>query len=117
MFTRISSFSVVAALGLVACAPESGAPEGVSVECALGEGASMSADCVLESLGDGAFTIHHPDNSFQRIRYNSETRALSAADGADEIVVAVDSAAGTIEFSIGTARYRVKRRTLTPPPP
>ncbi|MEM6585677.1 MAG: hypothetical protein AAF692_07965 [Pseudomonadota bacterium] len=115
MSTRISSLSLAALLLLAACAPESGAPQGLSVQCAFGEEASLGEDCVLESAGSGEFIIHHPDNSFQRVRFNSATGALSAADGADDILVDHDPAAGTYEFSIGNAHYRVERSAFAPP--
>lgn len=115
MSTRISSLVVGAVLAVAACAPESGAPEGPSVECALGEGAGFSAECLLEHAGSGVYTIHHPDASFQRIRYDAAAGTLMAADGADEIDISPDPAAGTFEFAIGTARYRIERRVLVTP--
>lgn len=111
MSMRISRFVLAPALFVAACAPESGAPEGESVECAFGEGA-LAPDCLLEAAGEGVFTIHHPDATFQRIRLDPETGELSAADGADEIAVEADPAAGAVEFVIGSARYRIKRGTL-----
>lgn len=112
MSTRISKFALAPAVLIAACAPESGAPEGPSVECALGEGETLVSDCVLEASGGGTFTIHHPDASFQRIRFDAESGELSAADGADEMAVSTDPKAGTLEFTIGGARYRVQRSAL-----
>ena len=112
MSTRISRLARAPALLLAACAPEAGAPEGQSVECAFGEGASYSSDCVLENAGDGVFTIHHPDATFQRVRYDAASGGLTSADGADELASNPDPAAGTLEFAIGNARYRIERSVL-----
>ncbi|MEM7700427.1 MAG: hypothetical protein AAF251_00675 [Pseudomonadota bacterium] len=111
---RISRFVLAPVCLVAACAPQSGAPDGESVECAFGESA-LGADCVLEAAGEGFFTIHHPDDSFQRIRIDPETGAVTAADGADEIAVEADPSAGTVEFAIGSARYRIKRGALVSP--
>ncbi|MEM7688286.1 MAG: hypothetical protein AAF291_04625 [Pseudomonadota bacterium] len=115
MSTRISKTVLIGALALAACAPESDAPQGASVECALGEGASFNKDCVLESVGDGDFTIHHPDATFQRVRYDAKTGALTSADGADELAMDPDPLAGKFAFSVGTARYRITRADLVAP--
>ena len=117
MSMRISSVSFAVALTLAACAPESGAPQGASVECAFEASASYAADCLVESAGGGVFTIHHPDSSFQRVRYDRATGAVSAADGADDVSVISEQAADVLEFSVASARYRVEREALANPAP
>lgn len=112
MSTRISNLVFASALFFTACAPESGAPEGASVDCAFGEGEALASDCVLEASRGGVFTIHHPDATFQRIRFDVETGELSAADGAEEMAVSSDPAAGKVEFAIGKAHYRLDRSAL-----
>ena len=115
MYMRISSlFAAIAALA--ACAPESGAPEGVQIECAVGPGAVLSAQCVLEYSKAGALINHHPDDTYQRVYYDAASNALMSADGAQLLVLDPDPSAGTLEFSIGAMRYRIERRFLAPPP-
>lgn len=109
-------FSALAAIAaLAACAPESGAPKGESVECAMEPGASFSAQCVLEDSGAGALTIHHPDATFQRVQYDAASGALTSADGAQILLSDPDPAAGTLEFAIGSYRYRIDRQLLASP--
>ena len=110
MSTRISSLALSALLVLAACAPESAVPEGVSVECAFGESASLAADCVLESAGEGVFTIHHPDATFQRFRYDATRFGVIALDGVDEVrdlTLNRPAGSGALEFSFRNARYRL----------
>ena len=110
MSTRIFSLSLGALLVLTACAPESGAPEGVSVECGFAKSASLSADCVLENAGEGVFTIHHPDATFQRFRYDAARFGVTALDGVDEvrdITLNTPAGSGMLEFTFRNARYRL----------
>lgn len=110
MSTRISSLSLGALLVLAACAPESAAPEGVSVECSFSESATLAADCVLESAGDGVFTIHHPDATFQRFRYDATRFGVKALDGVDEVrdvTLNTPATSGMLEFTFRNARYRL----------
>ncbi|MEO0871139.1 MAG: hypothetical protein AAFY19_04145 [Pseudomonadota bacterium] len=116
MSMRTSSL-LLGIAALTACAPESGAPEGVRIECALAPDAAFSSQCVLEDSGAGALTIHHPDDTFQRVRYDAATNVLMSADGAQLLVLDPDPSAGTVEFSIGPAKYRIERRVLTAPLP
>ncbi|MEL6485657.1 MAG: hypothetical protein AAFQ13_00740 [Pseudomonadota bacterium] len=116
MFMRISS-CLAGIAALAACAPESGAPEGVRIECALAPDAAFNSQCLLEDSGSGALIIHHPDDTFQRVRYNAATNALMSADGAQLLVLDPDPSAGMVEFSIGTARYRIERRVFIAPIP
>ncbi|MEO0591622.1 MAG: hypothetical protein AAFZ11_13845, partial [Pseudomonadota bacterium] len=86
---RISSlFAAIAALA--ACAPESGAPDGVRIDCAVGPSSAFSAQCVLEDKGAGALIIHHPDDTFQRVRYDAASNAIMSADGAQILVLDPD---------------------------
>lgn len=113
MSMRISRPAFGIALLLVACAPESGAPQGTNVECALGDNASFSADCVLEHGQGGVFTIHHSDGTFQRVRYDDAAGMLTVADGAETMKAKPDPSAAVLEFTVGAARYRIPRDALT----
>ena len=113
MSTRISSLLAASTLAFAACAPESGAPEGESVKCALGVGASFVSDCVLETVGEGRFVIHHPDGSFVRVAFDGDSGLLSVTDGAMQLDQTTSFSEDPVEFSTGPARYRVKRDLLT----
>ncbi len=115
MSTQTFSVGVCASFALVACAPESGAPEGDSVECALAGSQRFASDCVLETLPGDAFAIHGPDGSFQRFSYDEASGVLTVADGAEGIAVDPDAPADSIEFAVGANRYRISLENLTSP--
>ncbi|MDJ0977865.1 MAG: hypothetical protein QNI87_04955 [Erythrobacter sp.] len=115
MYTRISRLAFASIALLSACAPEDGAPGGVSIECALGEGAAFASDCVLERAADDVFVIHHPDGAFYRFRFLGEGSEAVIAYGAEPVVEfrvqgpalgSNDEAGGVIEFATREHRYR-----------
>ena len=116
---RISSLSFVAALPFVAaCAPESGAPDGKSVDCALGYGARFASVCTLETVatkGDTVFVIHHPDGVHRRFVFDTAQGELVAADGAEAIDSFIDD--GVVqEIAVSGDRYRVSLISVFPDP-
>ena len=113
MFTRISSLVAASVIALSACAPESGAPEGESVDCALGVGAEFAADCGLERAEGGSVVIHHPDGAFVRVTFDADSGLLSVNDGALQLDQTTKASEDPVEFSTGAVRYRVSRDLLT----
>jgi hypothetical protein len=107
---RTYSTLLAAAALTAACAPESGEPEGVAIECAIGAGAQMTPDCLLEPSADGTFTIHRPDDTFQRFRYDPTRFRVTPLDGADtisDVRLNTPAGSGLLEFSHGNDRYRL----------
>ena len=108
---RISS-AVLLALGLAACGPEAGAPQGEAVACAIGSGAELEQVCVLETAQDAeggeVLVIHDPGGGFRRLR--RDAGGLLPLDGADPLVILSDDPEGGIEFTLAGDRYRL------PPP-
>ena len=89
------------ALALAACSDvQQQAVEGaVTIECAVGPGAELGADCLVERAGD-VLVIRHPDGSFRRLN----AAGLGTADGSDpgQIVEAGE----TFEIRVAGDRYR-----------
>ena len=88
-------------LALAGCSDvQKQADEGaVTIDCAVGPGAEMGADCMVERAGDG-LVIRHPDGGFRRLNVID----LRAADGSDPAQVASD---GTmVEVRVAGDRYR-----------
>jgi len=109
MSMRISKFALAPVLLLAACAPESGAPEGIAIQCAVGEDAGWDQTCILEPSAPGEFTIHNPDDSFQRFRYEAARITITPIDGADEVSnvrINMSDNDGLIEFTFRNMRYR-----------
>ena len=115
MSMRISSLVAASVVALTACAPESGAPEGERIECALDQASGFSSQCVLEVAGEGRFTIHHPDGSFVRVSFDVASGLLSVSDGAFLLEQTTSASDNPIEFSNGPNRYRISRDLLTQP--
>ena len=107
MSLRISSAALALMLG--ACGAASPAPEGDTIDCAIGEAADLVPVCILERSGAG-IVIHHPDGSFRRFARDS-SGALIPGDGAEALVPAADS------FAVGPDRYRIPPALLAPPSP
>jgi hypothetical protein len=86
---------------VVACSDvQEQADEGaVTIDCAVGPGAEMGADCMVERAGD-TLVIRHPDGGFRRLNVTD----LRAADGSDPAEVASN---GTmVEVRVAGDRYR-----------
>ena len=71
----------------------------MTIDCAVGPGAEVGADCLVERAGD-VLVIRHPDGGFRRLNVID----LRAADGSDPAQVASD---GTmVEVRVEGDRYR-----------
>ncbi len=112
MYMRTFSLASCSVFALVACAPESSAPKGEAVECALSGTQNFAKECVLERLSGDAFAIHSPDGGFHRFTYNAATGTLSVSDGAEGIAVQPPLSNGRTEFAVGADRYRINLETL-----
>ncbi len=77
----------------------------VEIDCAVGPGAEMGADCMVERAGE-VLVIRHPDGSFRRLR----AADLAAADGSDGGQIIEEGEA--IEVRIAGDRYRWPRGTF-----
>ena len=82
MSTPTSKLVLASALVIPACAPQSAAPEGDIIPCAIGPGAEFEEVCTLEVTGPDEFVIHHPDGGFRRF-LNDEDRQTVTSDGAN----------------------------------
>ncbi|WP_330661412.1 hypothetical protein [Erythrobacter sp.] len=112
---RISS-AVGFALAVSACGdPVSPAPEGEIVECAFAGSSELAPQCVFERTGAESFTIHHPDGSFRRMGFDAAGRMPMIVDGAEMVFSTERVSERSIEFEIGTARYRMPRDLLVAP--
>lgn len=116
MFMRISRFHAGTIVCLAACAPQSGAPEGEAVDCALGPGAAFTRDCTLEAATapeEAVFVIHHPDGVFRRFILSRATGEFVMADGAEALDAFTDQD-GTVELTVSKDRYRIPPEVLRP---
>lgn len=99
MSLRIFSAPLVLLL-IAGCSKESPAPDGQTIDCAIGPGAEFSDVCTLEPVATNAgnvgkaFLLHAPDGSFRRVAFDSELTQWSAADGADDIAVIEERTSG-----------------------
>lgn len=95
------------ALALAACTEvQEHAGEGaVAIDCAVGPGAEMGADCKVEREAE-VLVIRHSDGSFRRLRAED----LSAADGSDAARIVNDGE--TVEVRVGGDRYRWRAGAL-----
>jgi hypothetical protein len=116
MCLRISSALILLGLALVGCTPAAAPPPGDAVECALGAGAALAAVCTFErEAGAGRFVLHHPGGGFRRLRFDAQTQAISAADGAERASNQA-SDGETLSFAVGEDHYRVPLRLLAGQP-
>ncbi|MEM7664342.1 MAG: hypothetical protein AAF250_00665 [Pseudomonadota bacterium] len=117
MCLRISS-ALLALVLIAGCSTESPAPDGDTIDCAIGPGADFSDVCTLESVaanaGDvgKALLLHAPDGSFRRVAFDHQLNEWSAADGADGIAVieeqtSAESSDGHFILEIAGDRYVV----------
>lgn len=116
MSLRISSAVLGGVLGLAACAPAAAPLPGEAVECAIGKASTLAFACTLEREPTaGRIVLHHPDGGFRRLSFDPETRALTAADGAER-VSNLASEGDHLVFALGKARYRVPLQLLAGAP-
>ncbi len=78
------------------------------IDCAPPGTKAFARLCVLEIRGD-LLIVRQPDGGFHRLRRVADDRGVIAADGSEAPNVA-DLDDGTIEVSIGGARYRLPAR-------
>ncbi|MBU2342152.1 MAG: hypothetical protein KKE77_13020 [Alphaproteobacteria bacterium] len=100
MCSPISS-AVLFALALAACSEvqEQAAEGAARIDCAVGPGAELGADCMVERTGD-VLVIRHPDGSFRRLN----AAGLGTADGSDPGQIVEDGE--TVEIRVAGDRYR-----------
>lgn len=98
------SSAVLLALALTGCSDvqEQAVAGATTIDCAVGPGAEMGADCMVERAGD-ALVVRHPDGSFRRL----DAADLRAADGSDAGQIVEDGE--TVEIRIAGDRYRWPR--------
>lgn len=122
--SNVTLGSVIAgSLVLAACseppAEQPQAEEGSdAIECALGDGSTFGADCLVEREevdGQTLLTIRHPDGGFRRFQQLDDGRGLVEVDGADQVSRALED--GTLLISIGADRYRFPAAVKTDTPP
>jgi len=108
MCLRIFSSAALLAI-LAACGSDAEAPDGPTVECAIGPGSDFSAVCSFERLSGGEFVIHHPDGGFRRFALTDDAAApVGVADGAEPLKFSSSGADGKlIEVELATDRYRL----------
>lgn len=111
--SNVTTSSLIAGtLVLAACseppAEQMQAEEGAdAIECALGDGSTFGADCLVEREevdGQTLLTIRHPDGGFRRFQQLDDGRGLVEVDGADQVSRALED--GTLLITIGPDRYR-----------
>ena len=103
-FLACSALMIVAACG----GEVSPAPEGQTIECAIGAGAEMGPDCVGELVvasDEQVFVIHHPDGSFQRFEMLPNDAGIGLADGAG--VLSQERDGDMLLLTTEDARYRL----------
>ena len=112
MSMRISSVGLLA-LGLSACGggPQSVAPEGERIECAIG-GVEFASDCILEKVAADQFAVHDSAGGFRRFSYDATTGMLTITDGAEGVAIQPGAQEGMAEFAIGPDRYRIPMSLL-----
>lgn len=107
---RISSALILllAATGCSADAEQPVAEPGAErIECALGEGAQMAADCFVERsvmAGARVLTVRHPGGGFRRFEQVDDGRGLIVADGADD--AKLNFTDDVLEVTVANDRYR-----------
>ena len=115
MSLRISS--AIAALAILAgCGAESLEPGGISMDCAIGEGAKFAQVCTVyevKAVDEVAFLVMwHPDGGFRRVRYRSADTAVEVLDGAEPAMGVTRRDDGSVEFVIDKDRYRLPARMV-----
>ncbi len=77
----------------------------IRIDCAVGPGAELGADCMVERACE-VLVIRHPDGSFRRLN----AADLSAADGSDGAQIVAGGE--TVEVQVAGDRYRWPRGTF-----
>jgi hypothetical protein len=117
MSLRISSAGLLI-VTLAACGPESGAPNGEAIDCAIGPGSEYSEACTLEiarsDTGSEMLVIHQPGGGFRR--FEREGAGLLPLAGAEPLIVLSEPANGIIEIAVAQDRYRVPLDPARPAP-
>ena len=125
MSLRTSSIVTVLVL-LAGCGAESLEPGGISMDCAIGEGAQFAQVCTVyevKAMDEEAFLVMwHPDGGFRRVRYRSPDTAVEVLDGAERATDVTRRDDGSVEFAVDKDRYRLPARmvdqaVLTQPTP
>lgn len=120
MSMRISDAAglLLVALLISGCSEESGdlPVEASTIPCAIGEGGA--AECSVERSADAEgtlLTIRQPDGGFHRLRV-AGNGMVASADGA-ELAQTVLVGDGSIDVTVGNARYRLPGTIVAPPTP
>lgn len=111
MSLRISNLGL-AVLFLSGCgANTSPEPEGESIDCAIGPGAELGPDCILERISASEFVIHRPDGGFRRFRFD-EIEGYSLADGAGQLGILSRSDEPFTALRVDEEEYVVPNRLV-----
>lgn len=105
-YALIMGFAVLGA----ACGEElpDYAPEGVTVECAIGAGVQLEAACTAEQVLKGnrvEIVIHHPDGGFRRFEVLPDGAGVAVADGAE--ILSQEMKGPVLEVVMDNARYLI----------
>jgi hypothetical protein len=104
-------FSVALALCLTGCAAEPAdnvvetAAGEDRIECAIGEGAAMANNCVLERSEGNVLVLRHEDGGFRKLMLEADGM-IDTADGADGLKLN-PMPDGRTEVVIGADKYRL----------
>ena len=114
MSLRISS--LLAALAVLAACSETtleqvAGEDAERIACAVGPGAELGEDCLLERTGEGdaqVLVVWHPGGGFRRFEQLPDGEGLAALDGADEVSQSLDG--DMLEVEVAGDRYRFPAR-------
>lgn len=122
MSMRISDAAalLLSTLLISGCGEESGdlPVEARTIPCAIGEGSAMTEGCSVERSADAEgtlLTIRQPDGGFHRLRVAGDG-TVASADGAELAQTALVGD-GSIDVTVGNARYRLPGTIIAPPTP
>ncbi|MGB3166921.1 MAG: hypothetical protein WBA68_09120 [Alteraurantiacibacter sp.] len=93
---------------LAACSQGADAPEGASIECALGGAASFAPECTMQRAdaeGSKLLVVRHPDGGFRRFELGVPGKGIVTADGVEQ--ASVQRGEGVVEVTVGADRYRL----------
>ena len=122
MSMRISEAAalLLSALLISGCGEERGdlPVEADAIPGAIGEGSAMTEGCSVERSSDAEstlLTIRQPDGGFHRLRI-ARDGMVASADGA-ELAQTAPVGDGSIDVTVGNARYRLPGTIIAPPTP